>query len=171
MTRFSQWLAELREAHDKARAGGLDAQALAAHLRERDQLLNTLLVAQQISFDYHRPVRQAMRISWALPITLALSSGQVRAVTLDVSAGGFSTLLGAQPPADEEIAFTLRLPGGESISGSARVVAATAQPGNVRASFSFAKVAEADVERVRAFLFEKVLGVLAPPRSRAPTSP
>ena len=163
MVSFSEWLLELRDLHEKVRTGRLDAGALPAYRTARDELVHALLIAQQITHEYGHSARQTIRVAWAFQVYLGPAHACTRAVTLDVSAGGFSTLLGNPPSADQEIEFSIRLPGSTSLTGTARVVAAVPKPGTYRVSLAFVTLREGDAERLNAFLFDKILAQLPGP--------
>lgn len=159
--RLSDWLAGFRELHERARAGQLAPEELTAYRDARAELGKTLLVAQQISYDFGRARRQGIRVAWALQVDLEIGRGQVRAVTVDISSGGFAVLLGAALPRGSELAFEIRLPGGHRVSGTARVINAVEGPAHYRASFAFADVPAGDRDRLELFLFDKILDRLA----------
>jgi hypothetical protein len=160
MMKFSQWLMRLRELHLQARAGVLDAKSLALYRSVREEFFHSLLVAQQIAREYGHIARQTMRIAWALQVDLDPAHECVRVVTLDLSAGGFSALMGNAPAKDREVPFSMRLPGSAPVSGTARVVASLPRPGNCRVSFSFVTLGPDDTERLKSFMLDKVLALL-----------
>jgi hypothetical protein len=160
MTSLSEWLAEFRELHARARAGGLAGAELAAYRSARDELARVLLVGQQITREHGHAARRTMRLAWALQVDMEVEGG-VRAATLDLSTGGFSALLGQAPGSDSRVAFSIRLPGAEPVRGVARPVAAIPRPGSYRVSFAFAEVEDDGVERLLRFLVDQVLAQLA----------
>jgi hypothetical protein len=160
MIKFSEWLKRLREMHLQARAGVLDAKGLALYRSVREEFFQSLLVAQQIAREYGHTARQTMRIAWAMQVDLDPARECVRVVTLDLSSGGFSALMGTAPSKERELAFSMRLPGSAPVSGTARVIASVPRPGNCRVSFSFVALGADDMERLKQFMLEKVLAVL-----------
>jgi PilZ domain len=167
MESFSAWLSGLRDLHERARAGQLDPDRLSAYRTSRDELMRSLLIAQQITREYGHSARQSMRMAWALQVDLEPSRECIRAVTLDISAGGFSALLGSTPPPGRDLVFSMRLPGTTPLQGTTRVVASIAKSGNHRVSFAFASVGPDDVERLKSFLFDRVLALLVGPSGEA----
>ncbi len=162
MSGLTEWLSAFKELHEKARKQQLSEGERATYLAAREELARALLAAQRISAPAGRSPRQVLRISRALQVNLDWSIGADRALTLDLSIGGFGTLLAKPPPADEDISFALRVPGGgEPVRGKARVVEVKAQQGNARVSFAFSSLPEAEVERIELFLFDAVLAQLA----------
>jgi c-di-GMP-binding flagellar brake protein YcgR len=84
-------------------------------------------------------------------------TSSARAITVDLSAGGFACLLAKAPSMGEEISFSLRLPGTEALAGKVRVADVKPQQGNVRVSFQFSGMTGEDRERVEMFVFDTVL--------------
>jgi c-di-GMP-binding flagellar brake protein YcgR len=105
-------------------------------------------------------------VARALQADLDLPTSHVRALTVDISTGGFSCLLARAPPLGDELGFTLRLPGLEPLSGKARVQDVKPREGNVRVAFMFTTLSEAERERMELFVFDTVLAQLAAPADK-----
>jgi hypothetical protein len=157
---LSEWLKGFRTLHEKAKQGGLTGRDLTHYQAARDELARALLAAQHISLQPGRKPRRVLRVARALQADLEFHDGNERAMTLDVSPGGFSALLSRPPRVDDEVTVSLRIPGGEPIKSSARVLEVKQQVGNVRACFAFAGLDEAEVDRLEMFVFDAVLGQL-----------
>ena len=151
------WLAAFRGLHQRARAGRLSPAAQREYLTIRAELGRMLLVAQQITREFGHGARQSVRVAWALQVDLQFGAERVRAVTLDVSRGGFAALLGAAPPAGSTVEFSIRLPGDERIAGKAKLAAALPRESDVRASFAFTEVSERALDRLESALFDQIL--------------
>jgi hypothetical protein len=162
VTTLAAWLTAFRALHDKARKGALSADELGDYRAGRDELARALLAAQRLTIPLGQPPRQAIRVARALQLDLDFLTSRERAVTLDLSTGGFSCLLAKSPPLGDEARFTLRLPGAEALSGSARVTDAKPNTGNVRVSFQMLGLSPEDKERVELFVFDTLLAQLAP---------
>jgi hypothetical protein len=161
MTGFADWLVAFRRLHAQARAGRLEAHDREVYRAGRDDLARALIAAQHLTLRPGETPRRALRVACALQADLDLVTSRLRAVTLDVSTGGISCLLGKAPPAGDEVGFSLRLPGAASLAGRARVVEAKALAGNVRVSFEFLSLTEAEIEQLELFVFDTVLQQLA----------
>jgi hypothetical protein len=163
MTTLAEWILSFRALHEKARRGKLlDAEA-ARYRSARDELGRALLVGQRLQIKPGETPRRALRISRALQVELELGAGPQRAITIDFSTGGFSCLLPRAPALGEEIGFTLRLPLTDPIAGRAGVrEVKPLTAGNVRVSFTFKTISDADRDRVELFVFDVVLTQLAP---------
>jgi hypothetical protein len=159
---LSEWLAAFRDLHERARASGLDGSTAHAYRELREELGRMLLVAQQVGFASGQGQRQGIRVSWALQVDLELGGRAVRAVTVDVSAGGFAALLGDAHPRGTGAGFALRLPGGRRLSGLARVAGTVEATTHHRTSFSVVELAPGDREELERFLFDKILDRLVP---------
>jgi hypothetical protein len=154
---LKEWLVQFKAAHEKVRAGTLSGEPLAAYRSGRDELARALLGAQAASLRTGETPRQALRVARALQADLEWSVDKVRAVTQDVSSGGFAALLAKAPPTDEEVKVQLRMPGADPISTKARVVNAHVQPASVRVSFAFVGLPPADRDRLEFLVFDTVL--------------
>jgi hypothetical protein len=152
-----EWLILFKATHEKARNGALSGEALAAYRSGRDELARALLGAQAASIRPGETPRRVLRVARALQADLEWSVDKVRAVTQDVSSGGFSALLAKSPPTDEEVRVQLRLPGAEMVSARARVVGAQTQPASVRVSFAFSQLGPAERDKVEFVVFDTVL--------------
>jgi hypothetical protein len=157
MSGLAQWLQEFRRRHDRARVGQLAGRELAAYRAARDELARALLAAQRVSLRPGETPRRALRVARALQIDLDLGTSRERAVSIDISSGGFSCLLARAPRPGDEVKYSLRLPGSEPLGGRARVQDAKILPGNARVSFQFLDLSDEDKERVELFVFDTLL--------------
>jgi hypothetical protein len=162
MPGLSEWLVDFRQLHEQARRGELDAPELARYRARRDELARALLAVQRLQLKAGEVPRRALRVARALQVDLDLGDWQTRAVTLDVSTGGFSCLLARAPRLAEDVRYTLRLPGTQPLAGMARVQDVKVQQGNVRASFELLGSSEAEKERLEMLVFDTALSQLTP---------
>lgn len=160
---LAAFLARFRELHKKAGAGRLPPEEREEYQKRRDELARTLIAIQKLSLKPGETPRQSLRVARVLQVDLEWPKGKVRAVTLDISAGGFSTLMAKAPSQSDEVSCVFRLPGAEELEAKARVVniaiqsAATA----VRVAFAFVGLAEADRDRMEHVVFDTVLDQIA----------
>jgi len=158
---LSQWMSDFRDLHERARRGQLSGREEAVYRGARDELARALLAAQKLTLRQGQVARQALRVTRALQVDLDLVTSRARAVTLDVSTGGFAALLDKAPSLGEEIGYTLRIPASEPVAGRARVADAKPQTGNVRVAFQFLNQSPEDRERLEMFVFDSVLAAIA----------
>jgi len=158
--RLAEWLSAFRDLHQKARRGQLDAGEDAAYRAGRDELARALLAAQRLTLKAGETARQTLRVARALQLDLDLLTSRERAVTTDISVGGFSTLLAKAPPLGEEVGVTLRLPASEPLVCRARVTDARAMGNHVRVAAQFVSLPAEDRERLELFVFDAVLAQL-----------
>jgi hypothetical protein len=152
------WVEQFRALHARARKGPLSEDEKRRYLAAREQFARALTAAQGMSLPPGQSARRSFRISQGLQVDLALSTGQVRAMTLDVSVGGFSVMMHKLPAESEEPGFTLRLPGNqEPVTGRARMMSVQRKMGTHRVSFSMQGMAERDAERLETALFDLAL--------------
>jgi hypothetical protein len=156
---LAEWLKSFRELHERARKGQLGKDE-AVYRAGRDELARALLSAQRLTVKPGETPRQALRVARALQVDLDLLTSSARAITIDLSTGGFSCLLAKAPPMGDEVSFSLRIPGAEPLAGKAKVADVKPQQGNVRVSFQFAGLDQAERERMELFVFDTVLAQL-----------
>jgi hypothetical protein len=157
---LAQWLVGFRALHGRAKQGplaGLDAEA---YLAGREELARALTAAQGVAVQPGQSPRQALRVARALQVELESPVRKDRLTTFDLSLGGFSALLARAPMPDEVLTATLRLPGVDPVVATVTVAGMKAQPGNVRVSFSFARLEGPVAERLELALFDAVLAQL-----------
>ncbi len=162
MTSLTDWLLSFRQLHEKARRGQLREGELQRYRTGRDELASALIAAQRLQLRAGEMPRRALRVARALQVDLALATSHERAVTIDLSSGGFSCLLSKAPALGDEVGFTLRIPAAEALAGRARVQDIKPHQGNVRLAFAFVGLSDAEKERVELFVFDTVLTQLTP---------
>lgn len=160
MGSLSEWLSAFRELHERARRGALAPGEQAAYRRGREELARALLTAQCLTLKSGETPRQALRVARSLQLELDLPTARQRAFTVDVSTGGFSTLLDRSLAAGEEMGVSLRLPAAEPVVCRARVTDARPQGAHVRVAARFEGMPPADRERLERFVFDTVLAQL-----------
>jgi hypothetical protein len=154
---LAEFLSTFRKMHEQARRGLLEGKELALYLAKRDELARALLSAQRLTIKQGETARQALRVARALKIELDFGMLHPRALTLDLSKGGFATVLVQAPSLKDEVGFTLHIPPAKPVSGKCRVVNVKQHAGNVRVAFQFTGLSEADRERLELFVFDAVL--------------
>lgn len=145
--------------HGKAKAGTLPPAEHGAYLAQRDELARMMLAAQKLTLKPGERPREALRMARALPLTIEHSRGTERTTSLDLSVGGFGTIVGARVPAGETVKFTMKMPEGAALVGTARVMHAVAH-GGTRISCAFVGLADADKARLETLVFDAVLSSL-----------
>jgi PilZ domain len=155
------WLSQFRDLHERARRKTLGEQDLATYRLGRDELARALLAAQRLTLKPGETPRQALRVARALQIDLDLLTSRERAISIDLSTGGFSCLLAKSPPLGDEVGFSMRIPASEPLAGRARIADVKPHSGNVRVAFQFVGLPAEDRERVEMFVFDTVLSQLS----------
>jgi hypothetical protein len=155
---LSGWFEGFSALHQRAKRGELSADGRAEYQRSRDELAEAMLLAQQISPHPGSGQRRSLRVAQALPVEIQTPAGRVLAVTLDLSTGGFSTIVSEAPEMGTKIGFRLRLGRGyEPVTGSGQVVNAVPQNGSVRMGVAFDEMAPADRDRLGFVIVDAVL--------------
>jgi hypothetical protein len=154
-----QFVDEFRALHARARQGHLAESDRAGYLSAREQFAQALLAAQGL-MQQGGPARRTFRVAVGLPVELVLSVGQaVQGTTLDVSCGGFSTLLAESPQEGQGVEVSLSM-GEEArpLRCHARVASVVRRgEGRYRVSFAFVGLAEPEVERLELLLLDAAL--------------
>jgi len=154
---LEEWLSGFRDLHDQAKRGTLRAEDVAVYHVAREELAHVLLAAQRVSVLRTQPARRVLRAARALPVDIEFGGRTVRALTHQVSVGGFGALLSPWLRCGESVSSALRLPEGELLRTAARVVEVRDEVGHARVSFEFTGLSDADVERLETFVFDAVL--------------
>jgi hypothetical protein len=162
MGTLAEWILGFRALHEKARRGGLRDADATRYRVGRDELARALLVAQRLQLKPGETARRALRVARALQVELDLGTSRQRAVTIDISTGGFCCMVPRAPALMDEVGFTLRLPVAEPLAGRATVQDVKALPGSVRVAFMFKTISDADRERMEMLVFDTVLAQLVP---------
>lgn len=158
---LAAFLDRFRALHDKDRGASLTPEEREEYRRGRDELARALLAVQRLSLKPGETARQSLRVARALQVDLEWLKGQVRAVTLDLSVGGFATLMAKAPSQSDEVGCVFRLPGGDRLKARARAVGIAVQPTSVRVAFAFHGLPEGDRDRLERLVFDTVLDQLA----------
>src|SRR5215213_5056018 len=155
---LSGWLEGFSQLHERAKRAELSAAEREEYARAREELAEAMLVAQRSGGIAGPDRRRSLRVAQALPVEIQSGAGRAVAVTLDVSTGGFSTIVSDAPEVGTKIGFRLRLGRGyEPVAGSARVVNLVPQNGSVRMGVAFDEVAGPDRERLDLVIVDAVL--------------
>ncbi len=80
---------EFRALHARARKGELTEADRPAYMAAREQFARALTAAQGMTLKPGEMARQTFRVAQAMQIELSLNTGIIRAMTLDISKGGF----------------------------------------------------------------------------------
>ncbi|MFT3915891.1 MAG: PilZ domain-containing protein [Anaeromyxobacteraceae bacterium] len=158
---LGEWLSRFREMHEKARRKQLNPTDLSAYRKGRDELAFALLAAQRLTLKPGETPRRALRVARALQVDLDLITSRDRAITIDISTGGFSCLLAKSPPLGDEVSIQMRMPASDPLVCKVRIADVKPQSGNVRVAFQFLGLSEDEKERLELFVFDTVLAQLS----------
>ena len=155
--RLASWLASFKALHQKAKQEQLSDEERLSYQAARDELAAALLAAQRVQAKPGQSPRKALRAARALQVGIERDGESFRALTLDLSAGGFGALFARTPPIGEKLKATLKLPGGESVTSDARIVGVVPQGGSSRVACSFEGISAEDQEKLELLVFDTVL--------------
>jgi c-di-GMP-binding flagellar brake protein YcgR len=156
---LSDWLKEFAVLHGRAKQGELVGEEKAEYAKARDELAEAMLIAQLSGpTGTAGQRRRSLRVAQALQVQIESPRGTAMAITLDVSTGGFSTIVSYPLEVGTLINFKLKLARGQQpVEGGARVVNALPQSGSVRMGVAFTEMAPADRERLEFVIVDAVL--------------
>jgi hypothetical protein len=161
VTSLSEWLSSFRSLHEKARRRALGPGEEHTYKVGRDELARALLAAQRLQVKSGQTARQTLRVARALQIEVDLLTSREKTVTVDLSTGGFSTLLAKAPPLGDVVGISLRLPATEPLVCKARITDVKPMPGHVRVAGQFTDLSAEERERLEVFIFDCVLAQLS----------
>lgn len=131
-----------------------------AYAEARDDLAAMLVAAQRLTLNTGQTAREALRVVRRLPLELQLASGPARGETLDVSTGGFSSVLGRALQPGESVPFSITLATG-LLQGKASVASIQQQGPAIRVSFRMEGLAPDEVDRMGTEVIDAALELLA----------
>lgn len=157
----TEFLAEFRALHEKAKNGTLTPAERPRYETARSQLLRMLVIAQQLGHG-GQTLRANLRMAKMLKVELRPDDGEpIRGSTIDLASGGFAVLLPNGLRVGKRGAFTLHLPatGGGTSPISGRVVVASSRPQTslFRVSFHFDDLDARAAEQLDMTLIDAVL--------------
>lgn len=158
---LADWLRVFRTLHDRAKKGELTGTDADDYRAGCDELARALLAAQKLTPKAGEAPRHALRVARALQVDLETKVSHVRAMTADVSVSGFSVLMAKSPPRDEEQSATLRLPGQDPIVAAVLPSEVRQQPGNVRVTWTYARLPDPEKARLELLVIDTALSQLA----------
>ncbi len=158
---FREPLDEFRDLHERAKSATLGPPGIAKYHALRDELAQLLLSAHHVALLPRQRQRRVLRVARTLPVDIEFRHGTVRAMTLDLSSGGFGALFEGTPLVGEKAKVTLCLPDGPPLRATARVVAVKQQVGIAGGSFQFTELDETEIERLEMYVFDAILGQIA----------
>jgi PilZ domain len=154
--RLREWIETFGALHEKARRARLKGKELAAYHEARHDLGALLLAAQRLSVSPGETAREALRVARSLLLDLGFDPRPVGAMTLDISTGGFSSLLHSAPRVGERLDFSLAL-GDGPVRGRARITSAFDQGVSFRVSFAFERLSSMDAKRIESEVLDAAL--------------
>jgi PilZ domain len=159
------WIQNFQQLHDRARKNELADPELREYQREREELAATLLAAQKLDLKAGQAARQSLRVPLSLPIEITIGGSTWRASTIDISVGGFATILRHGPSAGEFANVTLFIPDNRgSLPVTALVGGVQRQGPLYRTSFIFGRLSLEAKERLAFLVFDTVLETLGSSR-------
>jgi hypothetical protein len=158
---FSDWIRQFRALHAEAVKGSLSQGELETYRSACDEFARALMGAQRVTLKPGEVPRHTLRIARAVQVGLESPVTQLRVSTIDLGVGGFSATLAKAPKIGEELACTMKLPGGDPLETAVVVLDVKPSAGSVRVSFGFKKLGDESKERIGALVIETALSQIA----------
>ncbi len=159
---LNDWIKGFRELHELAKKGDLSAARLGEYQEAREELAAALVGAQRLQIPEGESARRVLRVARAVQITLEMTGGLQKGMTVDLSQSGFGALIGKAPEPKESVGVQLRLPGDPNLLlVRARAQNSRRQGGTYRVSFVFEEMPKEDAGRLGFAIFDTVLAQLA----------
>ena len=158
---FSDWIRQFRALHAEAQKGTLSADDLKDYVAACDEFARALMAAQKIALKPGEVPRHALRVARAVQAELEAAIGFYKVTTIDLGVGGFAAIMPKAPKVGEEYSCKLKLPGGDPLETSVKVVEVKPQPGSARVSFAFPKLGDASKERIERLVIDTALSQIA----------
>jgi len=161
---LTDWISGFRELHERAKKGELIEARLEEYQQAREELAAALVAAQRLTIPEGESARRVLRVARAVQVTLEMSSGPQKGMTVDLSQSGFGALLGKPPEPSENVGVQLRLPGDANLLvARARAQNSRRQGGTYRVSFVFEELPKEDADRLGYAIFDTALAQLTGP--------
>jgi hypothetical protein len=158
---FATWMRRFRDLHERARQGALNLAEESTYDSLREELARTMLAAQKLTLLPGQQARRVLRVARALQVDVDLEGINHRSVTLELSTGGFSTLLARPPAPGAVVGVSLRLPSGaEPVTCRARITDVKPMPGSARVAVQYLDLSPGALKRLEFFVVDAVLAVL-----------
>ena len=158
---LQDWVENFRGLHNRARDGKLEERDLERYHEGREELAQALVGAQKIALKGGESARNALRVPKAMQVDILVPGGKQRAMTLDISATGFSAMLGIGLPLGERHSVILKMPAGATpIECEATVSGTKRQGGTYRVSYTFLKLTPEQTDQVMFLVFDAALDAL-----------
>jgi PilZ domain len=158
---LQDWMQNFRGLHERAKNGQLEERDLERYHEAREELAQALVGAQKITLKPGELARQVLRVPKAMQVDIGVPGGRQRAMTLDISATGFSAMLGVGPPVGERHQVALKMPqGAPPIEGEAIVMGQKRQGGTHRVSYELKNLVPEESERLLFLVFDAALDAL-----------
>ncbi len=153
------WIAGFAELHAKAKKNALSSGELTEYNAGREELARAILASQRLTLKPGQTPRQALRVSRALQIEIKLPTGPVRALTMEISRGGFAAMMPKAPPPSTVAEFKLTVPDSrDPIVGRCKALETSpSRQGGPRTSFAFEGLGEVESEKLEMMLFDTIV--------------
>jgi hypothetical protein len=150
LTNFSEW-------NESYRKGLLDAELRASYLHVRRELCALLLMAQRLAIEPGAAQRGALRVARAFQVEFGFPSGEVAAITNDISTSGLSALVAESPPTGTSVWLRVKVGSYGVIVGRCRVVKIIPKQGSILMGVAFENLGVEADEKIESIVCDVVV--------------
>lgn len=158
---LSDWIRQFRTVHAEARKGTLTPADVEDYRAACDELARALIGAQRLTLKPGESPRHSLRVARALQVELESPVTLMKVMTVDIGVGGFTATVAKPPRVGDEFSCKLKLPDGEPLETTAKVVEVKPQPGSARTSFAFPTLSDGAKGRLEMVVIDAALAQLA----------
>ena len=159
MTSDDSFQLRFNELRQRAKRGVLAPDERTEYDDVKERFARAVCAAQNVLLAPGQRARSSFRVGAMYKVELTLSGAAVKAATMDVGVGGFSSLLGVPAAPGAEVSFKMQLSSRDAISGKAVTASAERERSGklYRVSFAFRDLKEADAALLEEALFDALL--------------
>jgi hypothetical protein len=158
---ISDFLTRFRDLHARAKKSFLSKEDEVAYERMRGELARLVGASQHLVLKPGETVRNSLRAAHAVKVEIDIPDmGKRSFFTLDISAGGFATLMPTPRAVGEQSRVVMSTGKDTRIEGLAKVVSATPIPTGMRVSYAFTKLEPEELRRLENVVIDAILAQL-----------
>ena len=153
---LNEWLAQFCEWNELFKKGAMPTDIRPVYMTARRELCVMLLMSQRLAIEPGAAQRGALRVARAFQVEFGFPTGEVSAITHDLSTSGLSALVADSPPTGTSVWMRLKLGSVGQIVGRCRVVKIIPKQGSILMGVAFESMgADAD-EKVESVVCDVV---------------
>lgn len=134
---LNEWLTQFCEWNELFKKGALPADFRPTYMNARRELCLMLLMSQRLAIEPGAAQRGALRVARAFQVEFGFPTGEVSAITHDLSVSGLSALVAECPPTGTTVWMRMKLGSIGQVTGRCRVVKIIPKQGSILMGVAF----------------------------------